>query len=160
MELLYNPDSMPEEEVKATFVARQWLVDELVSLIKHQPDGAGVQHVLIIAPRGMGKTTMLLMAKFAINDGNLSKRWHTVKFPEESYGVYDLADFWLEVLNIVAADTNDDQLQKQVEDLRSAFPSNNDLQEAALALIKDWRRKHKKRLVLLVDNIDTHPSRL
>lgn len=154
MELLYNPDSMPEEEVKATFVARQWLVDEVVSLVKRQPDGAGVQHILIIAPRGMGKTTVLLMAKFAINDGNLSKRWHAVKFPEESYGVYDLADFWLEVLNIVAADTNDEQLQKQVEDLRSGFPANNDLQEAALALIKDWRRKHKKRLVLLVDNID------
>jgi tetratricopeptide (TPR) repeat protein len=154
MELLYNPDSMPEEEVKATFVARQWLVDEVCSLIKRQPDGAGVQHILIIAPRGMGKTTVLLMAKFAINDGNLSKRWHAVKFPEESYGVYDLADFWLEVLNIVAADTNDEQLQKQVEDLRSSFPGNNDLQEAALALIKDWRRKHKKRLVLLVDNID------
>lgn len=154
MELLYNPDSMPEEEVKATFVARQWLVDELASLIKRQPDGAGVQHILIIAPRGMGKTTVLLMAKFAINDGNLSKRWHAVKFPEESYGIYDLADFWLEVLAIVAADTNDEQLQKQVEDLRSTFPDNNDLQEAALALIKDWRRKHKKRLVLLVDNID------
>lgn len=154
MELLYNPDSKPEEEVKATFVARQWLVDEVVSLIRRQPDGAGVQHILIIAPRGMGKTTVLLMAKFAINEGNLSKRWHAVKFPEESYGVYDLADFWLEVLNIVAADTNDEQLQKQVEDLRSSFPGNNDLQEAALALIKDWRRKHKKRLVLLVDNID------
>lgn len=154
MELLYNPDAMPEEEVKATFVARQWLVDEVASVIRRQPDGAGVQHILIIAPRGMGKTTVLLMAKFAINESRLSKRWHAVKFPEESYGVYDLADFWLEVLNIIAVDTNDEQLQKQVEDLRSSFPVNNDLQEAALALIKDWRRKHKKRLVLLVDNID------
>ena len=68
MELLYNPDLMPEEEIKATFVARQSLIDELVSLIEHQPDGAGVQHVVIIAPRGMGKTTVLLMVRFAIKD--------------------------------------------------------------------------------------------
>src|SRR5206468_306266 len=29
-----------------------------------------------------------------------------------------------------------------------------DLQEAALALIKDWSQKHKKRLLLLIDNFD------
>jgi tetratricopeptide (TPR) repeat protein len=154
MEFLYNPDSMPEEEVKATFIAREWLIDELVSQIKRQPDGAGIQQVLIIAPRGMGKTTVLLMVKFGINDSNLSKRWQAVKFPEESYGVYDLADFWLEVLDIIAADTDDQQLRKETENLRSEFPNNDDLQEAALALIKDWRRKNKKRLVLLVDNFD------
>src|SRR5690349_20097864 len=60
MEFLYNPDLMPEEELTATFVARQWLVDELISLVAGQPNGAGVQHVTIIAPRGMGKTTVLL----------------------------------------------------------------------------------------------------
>jgi tetratricopeptide (TPR) repeat protein len=154
MELLYNPDSMPEAEIKATFVARQWLVDEFISLINRQPNGAGVQHLLIIAPRGMGKTTVLLMVKFAINDSRLARQWQAVKFPEESYGVYDLADFWLEILTLIAADTNDEQLRQQVESLRLEFPNNDDLQEAALALIKDWRRKHKKRLALLVDNLD------
>ena len=46
MERLYNPDLMPEEEIKATFVARQDLVDEIVALIRHQPKGAGVQHAV------------------------------------------------------------------------------------------------------------------
>src|SRR5919106_3267674 len=107
MELLYNPDVMPEAEIKATFVARQRLIDELVSLIERQPEGAGVQHVVIVAPRGMGKTTVLLMVKFALADRGLTEGWQAVKFPEESYGIYDLADFWLEVLNLLAADTGD-----------------------------------------------------
>jgi superkiller protein 3 len=154
MELLYNPEAMPEEEIKATFVAHQWLVDELISLIERQPDGAGVQHVLIIAPRGMGKTTVLLMVKFAAKDRCLTTRWQVVKFPEESYGVYDLADFWLEALTLIAHDTNDEELRQRAEQLRAEYPDNEDLQEAALAMIKDWRRKHKKRLVLLVDNLD------
>ena len=54
MELLYNPDQMPESEIKATFVAREKLVDDLRALVSSQPDGAGTQHVVIIAPRGMG----------------------------------------------------------------------------------------------------------
>ena len=98
MELLYNPDVMSEYEIKRTFVARQPLIDDLVALIQRQPDGAGVQHVVIIAPRGMGKTTVLLMVIFAVRDSSLAEHWQAVKFPEESYGIYDLADFWIEVL--------------------------------------------------------------
>jgi tetratricopeptide (TPR) repeat protein len=154
MESLYNPDLMSEEEIKATFVARQGLIDTLVSLIAHQPEGAGMQHAVIIAPRGMGKTTVLLMVRLAIRDRGLAAHWQAVRFPEESYGVYDLADFWLAVLNHLATETNDDTLRQQAENLKIAYPDSNDLQEAALAVIKDWRRQHQKRLVALVDNFD------
>jgi tetratricopeptide (TPR) repeat protein len=154
MELLYNPDAMSEQEIKATFVARQPLVDKLISLIERQPDGAGVQHIVIIAPRGMGKTTVLLMVKFAIKDRGLADRWQAVKFPEESYGIYDLADFWIQVLELLAVETGDDAPRVQAEKLKRKYPNNDDLQEAALAALKDWRCKHKKRLLLLVDNFD------
>ncbi|MFN2454811.1 MAG: tetratricopeptide repeat protein [Pyrinomonadaceae bacterium] len=145
---------MPEEEIKQTFVARQPLVDELVSLIGKQPGGAGVQHVVIIAPRGMGKTTVFLMVRFAVRDGNLARRWQAVQFPEERYGINDLADFWLEVLHHLEIDTNDAELRRRIEEIKAQYTNADDLQEAALALIKDWRRKHKKRLVVLVDNFD------
>ncbi|MGH9769639.1 MAG: tetratricopeptide repeat protein [Blastocatellia bacterium] len=154
MELLYNPERMPEEEIKATFVAREKLVDELVSLIESQPDGAGMQHVVIIAPRGMGKTTVMLMVKFALKDRGLTDRWQAVKFPEESYGIYDLADFWIETLSLIAADTADTELQRLADNLKTEFPKNDELQEAAYAALKDWRRKHNKRLLLLVENFD------
>src|SRR4029453_12020274 len=139
MELLYNPDQMPESEIKATFVAREKLVDALIALVASQSDGAGMQHVVIIAPRGMGKTTVLLIVKFAINDRRLADRWLAVKFPEESYGISDLADFWLETLTPIAADTGDESLRQRVEGLTSQFSQGDKLQEAALATIKDWR---------------------
>jgi DNA-directed RNA polymerase specialized sigma24 family protein/DNA-binding MarR family transcriptional regulator len=154
MELLYNPDRMPEEEIKATFVAREQLVDELVALVEGQPDGAGVQHAVIIAPRGMGKTTVLLMVKFAIKDRGLADRWQAVKFPEESYCVYDLADFWVETLHLIAADTADTELRQLADNLKIKYPKSDELQEAAYAALKDWRRKHGKRLLLLVENFD------
>src|SRR5437660_461018 len=102
MEHLYNPDLMSEQEIKQTFVARHELINELIALIERQPEGAGVQHVVLIAPRGMGKTTILLMVQFAIRDRGLASRWQPVRFREESYGIYDLADLWLEVLRILA----------------------------------------------------------
>jgi DNA-binding transcriptional ArsR family regulator len=154
MELLYNPDQMPESEIKGTFVAREKLVDGLLALVSSQPDGAGIQHVVIIAPRGMGKTTVLLMIKLAIRDRGLADRWLAVKFPEESYGINDLADFWLETLNLIAAETGDEPLHQRAEELKTKYPQSDTLQEAALATIKDWRRKHHKRLLLLVENFD------
>src|SRR5262245_34054369 len=127
MELLYNPDQMPESEIKETFVAREQLVDELVELIKSQPDGAGVQHSVIIAPRGMGKTTVLLMVKFAIKDRGFGDHWQAVKFPEESYGVYDLADFWIETLKLIAAATSDVELRWIDDDFKIRYQNNEEL---------------------------------
>ena len=60
MESLYNPDLMPEApRIKETFVARQNVVDERVSLIKISPMEQEQQAVSLAA--GMGKTNVLLM---------------------------------------------------------------------------------------------------
>src|SRR5687768_3553433 len=107
MELFYNPERMSETEIKETFVAYQWVVDEIVSIIKRQPKGAGIQHIVIVAPRGMGKTTLLLMLRLTVLSQKLAKHWQPVLFPEESYSVYDLADLWAEVLDHIGSETGD-----------------------------------------------------
>ena len=154
MELFYNPERMSETEIKETFVAHQWLVDEIVSILKRQPKGAGVQHVVIVAPRGMGKTTLLLMLRFTVLSQDIAKRWQPVLFPEESYSVYDLADLWMEVLDHIASETGDAVLREDVQKLRTNHPDSSELEDLTLARIKDWRVKNKKRLMLLVDNFD------
>lgn len=154
MERLYNPVLMSEAEIKQTFVARQQLLDELLETIQKQPKGAGVQHVVIVAPRGMGKTTILLMVQFALKDRGLDNQWQAVQFPEESYAVNDLADFWIETLRNLSAATGELYLEEQAAELPRKYKKNADLQEAALAVLRDWSRRNGKRLVLLVDNFD------
>jgi tetratricopeptide (TPR) repeat protein/DNA-binding MarR family transcriptional regulator len=154
MAQLYNPDLLSEQELRETFVARQDVLTEILSLIQRQPDGAGVQHVVIIAPRGMGKTTLLLMVELGIRDEGLDAKWQYVRFAEESYGVYDLADFWMHALEHLSADASDPTLQTKANDLKEHYKNANDLAEAALALLKDWCKEHSRRLVLLVDNVD------
>jgi len=150
MEHLYNPDQMSEQEIKATFVARQALLDRLVALVRRQPDGAGVQHVVLVAPRGMGKTTMLLMVQFAVTDWGLDPPWLALRFPEELYGVTDLADFWLETLAELAA--GDTSLAEKAQQIKARYQDGDTLQEAALTLLREWCRKNGRRLLLLVDN--------
>ena len=154
MEHLYNPDQMSEQEIKATFVARQALVDRLVTLIARQPEGAGVRHVVLVAPRGMGKTTMLLMVQFAVTDRGLAPPWLPIRFPEELYGVTDLADFWLETLDSVSRVAGDEALAQSAADLKRRYRDSETLSEATLALLRDWCRRHGRRLVLLVDNFN------
>ncbi len=154
MDQLYNPDLMSEAEMRQTFVGRQGLVDELMALIDRQPEGAGVQHVAIVAPRGMGKTTVLRMVQLAMEERGIPQRWHAVRFPEESYGIYDLADLWIEVFLRLSPEPNAPAPPERIEQLRTDYPASDDLEEAVLALIKDWCRREGKRLVLLVDNLD------
>ncbi len=152
MEHLYNPDQMSEQEIKGTFVARSALLDRLMGVIRSQPDGAGVRHVVLVAPRGMGKTTMLLMVQFAVADRGLAPPWLAIRFPEELYGVSDLADFWLETLAHVSVAAGDEALGRTAQDLKARYPDSATLQEAAPAALRDWCRRNGRRLLLLVDN--------
>ena len=154
MELYYNPEQMRESEIKDTFVARQWMVDELLSIIRRQPDGAGVQHALLIGPRGMGKTTMLLMLRFGVLDSELSESWMPVRFPEESYSVTDLADFWISVIAHLSYEAKDAQLLSTVDGLKKDSRDSADLADSAVATLKNWRNANGKRIVILVDNLD------
>ena len=145
---------MPEAEVKATFVARQPLLDDLLSIIAGQSQGAGVQHVVLIAPRGMGKTTLLLMVQFGLADRGLDAQWQAVRFPEESYAITDLADFWLETLRHLSIAIEQPRLDQIADELLDKYGRKQDLEEAALAQLRRWSRENGKRLLLLVDNFD------
>ena len=66
-------------------------------------DAPSCQHVLIVAPRGRGKTMLLARvgAELRTNDA-LSEHLFPVRFMEESHEIATLADFWLEALFYLA----------------------------------------------------------
>jgi tetratricopeptide (TPR) repeat protein len=154
VELYYNPEQMPAAEIKQTFVGREVMLKELLALVRRQPQGVGVQHVVLVGARGMGKTTMLLMLRFAALEGDLHQIWQTVRFPEESYAITDLADFWLATIGHLAYETGDMELAARGDALRNDYKASVDLAGAALATLRDWSSQHGKRLLLLIDNLD------
>ncbi|HKG23480.1 MAG TPA: tetratricopeptide repeat protein, partial [Blastocatellia bacterium] len=57
-------------------------------------------------------------------------------------------------VNCLSAGTADPGLIDRAEKFKNEYSDSDDLKEALLALLKDWRAKHKKRLLLLIDNFD------
>ena len=154
MELFYNVDALSPERIKHTFVGRQWLLDDLIGILKKQPKGAGVQHVLIVAPRGMGKTTMFLMLGFAVEESPLKRKWQVVRFREESYSITDAGEFWMEAIRQLSLTVADRELEAQRTKLAADCRASGELESAMVALLKDWARKHRTRVLLLVENFD------
>ncbi len=159
---IYNPHLLARQELVATFVARQPLLDELVDDLRR----GGGQHHLLVGGRGSGKTTLLLRLATAIEDDKqLAKKCIPLRFPEEQYNVSRLSDFWMNAIDALA-----DALERQGDGAaaKRLEPSLTELEpldetersKRSLALLESWAKQSKRLIVLLVDNLDLVLDRL
>ncbi|MDE0446252.1 MAG: tetratricopeptide repeat protein [Spirochaetaceae bacterium] len=152
---IYNPAHLTRDELKASFVARADTLAEMLRVIGGQKPDRPCQHMLLIGPRGMGKTTLGLRFLYAIEDDpELCRRWQPVAFDEESYGITSLAEFWIHALRHLAAATGDPHWEERAE---SFIRDELDLERAsayALAELMDFSQGNGKRLILFVENLD------
>src|SRR5258708_21141879 len=92
-QLSYDPWETPAEERKARFVGREKLLEQILSAIAEQQDYGSLQHYLLLGPRGIGKTTLLLTLRERIWETSaLSTRSLSVQLREEEYFVRTLRD--------------------------------------------------------------------
>ncbi len=96
---LYNPATLDPEQLLAEFIDRKGLLERILDIIRHNGPTQPQQHVVVIGPRGMGKTTLLCAIMHRVNgNATLKAAWLPLLFQEEQYGIGDLADFWLETI--------------------------------------------------------------
>ena len=152
---LYNPAQLTRGELKASFVARQNTLARMLDLIGEQPPGHPCQHMMIVGPRGMGKTTLGLRFLHEIEDTpELAAQWRPVAFHEENYEIGDLADFWLAALRHLAQATGDPRWANRAEALARDETDTYRCEGYALSALMDYCQESGKRLVLFVENID------
>ncbi|MEW6736308.1 MAG: tetratricopeptide repeat protein, partial [Acidobacteriota bacterium] len=149
----YNPQLMFNKNVVLPFYEN--LLNELVSSIRQQREETKIQHVIISAPRGLGKTSLLLAVQNTIINSELSQHWQIIPFPEEPYAINDLTDYWFEVLYRLALLIKDPVFSEKVSQLKIKHTLSRDLQEAAKTLLRTWRQQEGKKLALFIDNLDT-----
>ena len=153
---LYNPAQLTPDELKASFVAREDTLAEMLRVIDEQRPGHPCQHMMLIGPRGMGKTTLGLRFLNEVADTpRLTSAWQPVPFHEESYGISGLADFWLASLHHLARATKDDQWADRAVVLARDERDESRLAAYALAALMDFFQTSRRRLILFVENIDT-----
>ena len=153
----YNPAFLTDAELVASFCVR---TSEFASIVEalHESTSASNVHQIVIGPRGSGKTSLLLRVAAEIRqEESLSHRLLPVVFPEESYCVATVGEFWLECMRRVADQVPSKEggpdLQRTVEELR-AIQDDSALADRCLGAIQDVADDAAKRLVLIVENLN------
>jgi tetratricopeptide (TPR) repeat protein len=151
---VYDPWELPPEQRQTTFVGRQQFLDRFLGAIREQEGRTTVQHYILTGPRGIGKTTLLLVLRDRIRQNpEISAKWFCVQLREEEYYVHKQRDLWQLVLQALAVDEKLAEAQKLVDQAQEIRD-----EEKSSALLVDGLRsiceRHGKRLVLLIDNFD------
>lgn len=161
----YNPDWFSDDDLLASFVARQdefaFLRDELA----RAPLQGSVQHYLLVGARGAGKTTLLKRLAIAIRrDTDLQEHLVALSFPEELYQVKNLADFWWASCDALVDELDKLGRTEQVNKLLQAIDHGKEaanrtspadpLADTGFKLLLKTCAELARRPVLLVDNLD------
>ncbi|MCP4688037.1 MAG: AAA family ATPase, partial [Desulfobacterales bacterium] len=148
---IYNPGSLPRETLLEEFTGRRELLEDLLECIRQNRPGEPQQHLLLVGPRGMGKSTTLYAAAYKVEDDpELRREWLPLVFSEENYGIGDLADFWLEAIRVLEGalglfgDLAEKLLEQNPDDLADLA------REEFLRLLEPAGR----RVIFLLDNIN------
>ena len=154
----YNPGFLTDQELVDSFCVRAGEFSLLVEALR-ESTGNSNPHAIVIGPRGSGKTTLLLRVAAEVRrDSALQAAWFPVVFAEESYGISSCGEFWLQCLFNLAqqAPRREDgpDLHRTYEELLAVQDDRN-LSDRALAAILDFAATQGKRLLLLVENLNS-----
>ena len=152
----YNPGFLSVDELVATFCVRTVEYESLIEALR-ECSGSASTHQIVIGPRGSGKTSLLLrVAAEVLRDADLSARFFPVVFAEESYEVSTAGEFWLECVSRLA----DQEPRREGVDLHRTFEElrtvhdDRTLEDRCLGVLQDFADREKKRLVLIVENLN------
>jgi len=152
----YNPAFLTDEELTQAFVVRQTELDLILERVSENT-GPANQHVLVVGPRGSGKTMLLHRVGAAVRaDEGLRRQWYVIAFAEETNEVFSPGQFWLEALRHLgeATQTTEPRWLEAHQDLFDNERDDARLRERALAQLTDFADEHGQRLLLLAENLN------
>ena len=158
----FNPGTfLSDEEVIEQFVVRKRELDIVLEVLRGNIDSPSCQHVLVVAPRGRGKTMLLARIAAELNtDDELSECFLPVRFMEESHEILNIADFWLETLFHLARESakHDPALARELRETHADLIDRwreRELADRVLATVLDAADRLGKKLVLMVENLQS-----
>lgn len=149
----YNPAFASESELLNLFVVRRKYLDLLLEVI-HENEGPSNQHILVVGPRGIGKTTLVRRVAVEVRQNSaFAEKWFPITFPEEAYQISTPGEFWLETLHQLAEQADSEvartaykKLEVEQDEIR--------LRENALGELLAFSEHSKKRLLLIIENLN------
>ena len=158
----FNPGTFQsDQEVMAQFVVRKRELSIVLETLRGNIESPSCQHVLVVAPRGRGKTMLLARVAAELRtDDEFSGRLVPVRFMEESQEIFDMADFWLETLFHLAREVvaSDPEIARQLRETHAALTGRwreGMIEEHARAAVLDAADRLGRGLVLMVENLQS-----
>jgi tetratricopeptide (TPR) repeat protein len=149
----FNPGFQSDEESVQNFIVRKADLGQVLSPLRLGT--AGLPRILIVAPRGAGKTTLCRRVLAEVHrDPTLSSRWYPVFFGEESYAITTPGEFFLECL-FHLQNRSDDLAIKEAYDHALSHPGENELMDLASDTLRAYSKRIGKRLLIIVENFQT-----
>lgn len=158
----FNPGLFQtDHEVIAQFAVRHIEFKIVLEIISENLDSPSWQHVLVVAPRGLGKTMLLarLAAEFRTSE-KYYRRVVPIRLMEECYEIFTIADFWLDALislaNEIAA--RNPEASQELKAAHAEFKSRwreRDIAERARAAVLGTAERLDWHLVLMVENLQS-----
>ena len=156
-----NPGTFQsDDEVIRQFVVRERELAIVLEVLKTNVDAASCQHVLLVAPRGRGKTMLLARVAAELRtNARLARHLLPVRFMEESHEIFDMTDFWLECLFYLARESavRDSPIGRELLDTHAALAARMRGEEMteprARAAVLDAADRLGRRLVFMVENL-------
>ena len=156
----FNPGTFQsDEELIEQFVVRNCELEIALDVLRANMDSPSCQHVLVVAPRGRGKTMLLARAaaEMRTND-ELAGRLLPVRFMEESQEIFNIADFWLETLFHLARESaaHDPELARELRETHADLSTRwreQSLEAHARAAVLAAADRLDRKLVLMVENL-------
>ena len=153
----YNPGFLTDDELVESFCVRTSEFESIIETLRENT-GNSNQHLIVIGPRGSGKTSLLLrVAIEARRNPELSSSVFPITFAEESYEVSTCGEFWLECLSRLADQAPQpdwaSDLGRTYQDLRT-ISDDRILADRCLGALLDFSDRAGKRLLLAVENLN------
>ncbi len=156
MAMKFNPAFQSDAEAVAGFVVRRHEYEAIVeAFIYSSASGGPAPHILVVAPRGAGKTTLCRRLVAETHRSDALTSWHAILLSEESYAVTTPGEFFLECL-FRLRDELPQNLQLQTAHERAvSAQTESELEARAREGLAAFVATRGGRLLIVVENFHT-----
>ena len=150
----YSPGNMDRKSLEALFVGRHEVMDDVLSRVTRSIRSPEKHYILLVGPRGSGKTHFLSLAYHRLMDrldtDNARDRVAVAVLNEEEWGVASFLDLVVRILRALADDVPD--LESEVAGIYERFSKDPaDAEAFAVELLR--QRTRGKTVLLLCENL-------